>query len=295
MCRVMRVAGLLAMLLQVGCSNYVLVESSVATDEIRRPIREIVGTPRYNSVAANVAKVAVRAPEYCSGQSAASNDKQTDRAKSLMGSTCGVQMGVLERQLTESGYDVYSWRAVESMVTAQNKSYLQAARELGAEVLFTVNSLEGVLASSDEHIRRAYFVSSKKGEKGAPWNIGEVHRQPIRGELRPYEASLRDISFGAFLDVTAIDVTTGQAIWFYKSGKYDLENISAPLSFLVAGKKGRWKVVTVNGARPSVVTGSTSVEYDRGSKNRDVGEEQYEKYVRQVVLDFVATFRGKLK
>jgi hypothetical protein len=280
-----------------ACTRYVYVESSIATDRLPSPTKEITETNQFKSIAPKVVKVALKAPDYCSGQAASMNDKQANATRSLIKSECGVEMGALERKLIDEGYTVYSWKIVDSIMKSQSKPPLLAIKEMGAEVLFTVNALEGIVASNDDLIRRSFFWSSREGNKGVPAELAEGHRQAIRQAAKPYETKLRSSSFGAFLDVTAVDVATGQAIWFYKSGKYDIKRAETPVTLVLTVKKNNWKVYMVDGIIP--VRQNTSASYEYGSTGTppqlQSSDKYYDKYVRDVVADFVDTFKASRK
>lgn len=279
--------------------TYIYVETSILTDKLPNANREITETYKFKSIAHKVTKVALKAPDYCSGQAASMSDRQVKSTKSFIRSECGVEMGALERKLTEEGYTVYSWKAVDSIMNSQNKSMLLAAQELGAEVLFTVNALEGIFASSDDMIKRSFFWSDKDGIKGAPAELVEEDRQEIRQVAKPYDDKLRGISLGAFLDVTAIEVATGQAIWFYKSGKYDIKRVGIPMTLAVtkAFDNWYWKVYMVDGVAP--VRQNTLASSEIGSIGAtpqfQISDNYYDKYVRDVVADFVDTLKASRK
>ena len=276
--------------------KYFYVESSLSPDSISAPARELTGTPTTKTIILKATKLAIRAPEYCSGAVVSANDPQASKAKNLMRSNCGVEMALLEKRLTERGYIVYSSKMLENMVGPQGKSYLDAAHQLGADILFTVNALEAVGATSDEKIVRAFFDSDSDGTKGAPASLNDRSRASIRDITRPYEKTFQDFSYGAFLDVTAVNVTTGQAIWFYKSGVYDLDRLKKPITFLVGVSKNRWRLVKVNGenVRSSKSSStSTSSEYEYMPMTSHRSEEKlYEKYVQEIISDFATTFKA---
>lgn len=280
--------------------RYIYVETSILTDSLPSAKREIIETNRFKSIAPKITKVALKAPDYCYGQAASISDKQVVHAtKSFIKSECGVEMGTLEKKLAEEGYTVYSWNIIDNIMKSQNKSLLLAAQEMGAEILFTVNMLEGIYASSDEYIKRSFFWSDKNGSKGNPANIVEIDRQDIRKIAWPYEDKLRRRSLGAFLDVTAVDVTTGQAIWFYKSGKYDIKKVEKPMTLVVmeAFDKWYWKIYMVDGIIHGQQNTSSSYEYDSTGTPLQLhnADKYYEKYIQEIVTDFIDSFKASRK
>jgi hypothetical protein len=279
-------------LLNACARKYFYIESSIATDMLPVANREVTETDQFKNVAPMVKKVALRAPDYCYGQTASMSDKQVNATKSLIRSECGVEMGALERKLIEEGYTVYSWKIVDSIMKSQSKPPLLAVQELGAEVLFIVNALEGIFVSSDDLIRRSFFSSSIEGDKGLPVDLHEGNRNAIRQVAKPYEAKLRSNSFGAFIDVTAVDVATGQAIWFYKSGKYDIKRAATPVTLVLSYRKNIWKVYKIDGAVPVRQNTSASYEYGSGEPpSLQSPDKYYDIYVQDIVADFVNTFK----
>ena len=114
----------------------------------------------------------------------------------------------------------------------------------------TVNGLLRFLSSRKYHQKQsmtrsslASTVSSKarsaelRWYKGTPASLNDRSRASIRDITRPYEKTFQDFSYGAFLDVTAVNVISGQAVWFYKSGVCDLDRLKKPITFLAESTK----------------------------------------------------------
>jgi hypothetical protein len=133
----------------------------------------------------------------------------------------GVEMAELERALAEFKYRVISWSAIEQTVIRQaGVTPLAAAKNLNADVLFQINSLERSEANRghDENWSDQFYTSDKYGNRGAPAEVPEERARVLEAWGRPQGQHIRSgqqISVTA--NVTATLVATGESIWFYKS------------------------------------------------------------------------------
>jgi hypothetical protein len=133
---------------------------------------------------------------------------------------CGVEMAELERALTEFNYRVISWSAIEQIVVRQGGiTPLAAAKNLDADVLFQINSLERSEANSGhkETWSGQFYTSDKYGNRGVPAEVPEERARVLEAWGRPQGQLIRSgqqISVTA--NVTATLVATGESIWFYE-------------------------------------------------------------------------------
>jgi hypothetical protein len=279
---------LLLPLVLSGCArHYLYVESEVSVvDDIDTP--KIVKTDDYRMVRESVKTVAIIAPDSCRNQSAMSSS--TSR-QDFIRSRCGVEIGIIEKELIANGFNVISWEILESI---RDRSFLQSGKNLGIDVLFSVNSLENITAdSSTIELKRSYYKSDSHGKKGEPWPLGEKHKKEIRRQLRVFEGVGNKQSFGAAIDVTAIDVKTGKSIWYYQAAFYSLENKKEKLTALFVGRKNRWRLFQVNGKSVGGILEhnhrSKSVEME--SKVSRVRDDIFIKYLKIAVSSFVSAFK----
>lgn len=132
-------------------------------------------------------------------------------------------MSEIERSLTKQGYNVISWASIASKVNAlpgtQQESGIEAARKMGSQVVFQINSLEKVSVAPDQTlgIRREFYRSEGEGVPLEKITLNPERLQRILSLLPKYESGiLATGQQGAMLDINAIDAETGQSIWFYR-------------------------------------------------------------------------------
>jgi hypothetical protein len=139
---------------------------------------------------------------------------------------CGVEMAEIERALVRQGFTVYSWNMVNNMTIAnKTESALAVAKQLGAQVLFQVNSLErvNVIPGSDARIEHSFLASNASGESLNPLALNEIQINKIKAvigkdEVKQLKSAKR---LGAMLDINAVDSETGQTLWFYRWSKHE--------------------------------------------------------------------------
>ena len=204
--------------LLAGCGpRYYLVSSTLA--ESSGPGRSNVATSAtYPQVVATARKVAVRAPDRCAEQTAAAATGAASTAGVILQTRCGVEMADLERTLSRSGFTVLSWRAISDMATREKITPLAAARRMGAEVLFQVNSLEKSTAQASTQVRweRHFFQSDPSGRQGDQALLPESEAQQLERVVAPDELSLvANTRLSVTIDVSAVWIETGETFWFY--------------------------------------------------------------------------------
>jgi len=207
-------------------------------------------------------------------------------------------MAELERALTQAGYTVSSWRVLANDMAAHGVTATDAGRQLGAEVLFQVNSLERVKTPRGEGARweRTFYQSNNCGDAVQPASMDDLQLAQLRKQSqgREQEVLQGKQRLGATLNVNAIMVETGQTIWFYQWTKFDAPGGELDVRVLseLTGNM-QWSVVSPQcsslyaarsmkgNPRESDATGVTA-----GSEEKPL----YFKLMREVVKDFVAQF-----
>jgi hypothetical protein len=219
--RILRACLAALILVSLGCSHpwYTVESRYVAGTRVDRP-PEVTATPAYRrlNVGGNL-KVALRAPDSCANQSAADATGNADSAGALIRTTCGVEMAELERGLVKAGYTVSSWNDVNSIVTVERVTPRTAAARLGAEVLFQVNSLERSESDPARDLRweRRFYTSNKDGENKGEAYVPEARAVTLERAMQQFESGLLpDKLMSATINATAVDVQTGETIWFYE-------------------------------------------------------------------------------
>lgn len=273
-----------------GCTRhwlYIESESNLNQNFLRQP--QIIKSKSFNEISKTTSTVAVKAPDSCYGQSEISTNQSIKYQKDVVRSNCGVEIGIIEKKLIKNGYNVVSWEMLESMTKSYNKSYLECAKELNVDVLFSINLLEKIGANDlEDVVERSYFQSDENGTKGTPWALAENHKKIVRSILYDFETNLYWASFGASIDIMAIDVNTGKSIWFYKASFYDIENEETKINFLFAQRNKRWRIFRVNN-EPVMSRPKSNTELDRKEKiNIDI---HYQKYLSEAITAFIQSFK----
>lgn len=283
----MRTIALLSVVLVTSACgprvNYVLMRSSL-NDGVLADRPEVTSTNEASLVLPKVRRVAVRAPDACASQSAAETTGAANNRGSIVQTDCGVEMAELERALTRAGYQVYSWKQIQSL--SRSMPAEAAARQLGAEVLFQVNSLERVTYVPGRNARweRTFSSASAEGEPGEPFALKTADLQrlgPVFAQAEQYALT----RLGAMLDVNAVMTETGQTVWFYRRVRFQQPGVSTGM-LLKRGKAG-W-VPTAARAReePVVAASSTQTQPVQSVVRPDVA---YFELMRGVVAEFAGS------
>ncbi len=273
--------------------HYLYTESVVTIqDSIKPP--QVIKTESYREIKNNVNTVGIIAPDSCRKQSAmSSNRNQQD----FIRSSCGVEIGIIEKKLVVEGFNVVSWKMLESMFR-EGKSYLQSGKELKIDILFSINSLENITAdSSIIDLKRSYYKSDKGGTKGVPWPLEERHKKRIRKMLKEYEGTTTRPSFGATMDVTAIEVKTGKSIWFYQASFYGLGKQEKEVTAVFRGVQNldgtQWRMVQLNGSpirnqRQNKKKSSS----DQETKRANISDDIFLRSLKIAVSSFISSFKS---
>ncbi len=210
-------------------------------------------------------------------------------------------MAELERALTQAGYIVSSWRALANDMTAHQVTAMEAAKKLGAEVLFQVNALERVTTPRGEggNWNRTFYLSNQCGTPLNPAILEERDATPLRAKaMEREEKALQDKKLlGATLNVNAVMVETGQTIWFYQWTKFDTARPPITvrvLSQLTDDRTREWAAVApqcsanYGPSSPARSTESSATGITPGSDTEM--KNIYFRLMRAVVGDFVTRF-----
>ncbi|MDQ3265976.1 MAG: hypothetical protein M3Y59_20375 [Myxococcota bacterium] len=202
--------------------QFILVEARTGQTSGIAPQVDVVSTPAHDALRKTVKTVALKAPDTCQNETAASATGSANTSQTVMGTNCGVWASEFERVLSSAGYRVISWSAL-LLAERQNKlSTYVAAKQLGAELVFNVNSLDfhprnRAGASSAASFR--YFDSDRAGNRKAPLKLPSEQRRLLSGAAAQFLTSgpaNEVVALGATLDLTVVHAETGQAVWFYR-------------------------------------------------------------------------------
>jgi hypothetical protein len=133
--------------------QYLVVWYAAASVAAQPANSQVSQTATYQKERANIRTAAIRLPDQCENTSAATATGGSARSDLVLQTACGVWLAELEKALVKKGYRVSSWDALRQLEKQKNISTYDAAKQLGADLVFVFNSLEA--------------SPSKAGAKGA--------------------------------------------------------------------------------------------------------------------------------
>ena len=276
------------------CTPYYLVRSEYVVSQQISTAPEIIDTASYKEVLPTVTTIAVRAPDSCANETTAIHSGEAAGRGLLLKTDCGVEMSELERALAKAGYHVISWDIIRNRVIHdEHMTPVQAAKELGAQVLFQVNSLERSASNvrQDARWERRFYRSSKKGEQGSPSPVDAKLKDTFESFIIPQEQrALPDKRLSATINATAVLVDTGQAIWFYEWTHKEALSDRYETDVLLACKHDVcWRPAPETKPEREVYSGSTEAV---SASERDANEinATYSALIREALDDLVIRF-----
>lgn len=291
------------LMLSVACAKpHVRLESRLV-EASRQTDADITVTPEYFEARPGIKRVALRAPDSCANQTLASSTGAATAQATVMATACGVEMAELERALTRAGFSVFSWKSIANMVSANSSvTPVSAAKQLGAQVLFQVNSLERAQATSGQDARweRNYFKSNPAGTGTIPLALSEEDRAELKRYVEDEErAVLSRVRPAAALDVNAVMVDTGQSIWFYQNKRVLPITGDTTFRVLAVRHKKQWielQPLTPRQPRTSRATVGEVEAVSVGDRASSEQDATYTTLLRELVADFVTQFtQGKAR
>ncbi len=177
----------------VGCSSwdFYMVKSTFNMSKQENDYPEVTKTDEYNRVIRNVKKIAVQAPEQCANETWAQSiggDIKSDRDGVLLKSLCGQEMAQMESGLAKQGYRVISWKVVQNKSVASNSTALDVAKNLGADILLQINSLERTsVVPGDARWDRSYYESDIAGFDGDPIEVNKRISDQLKDFAKTHE------------------------------------------------------------------------------------------------------------
>lgn len=301
-------AALGAMMLMAACAEgpsyqYFKVQSRFVSSPQDQQAPEVIPTPAYSQLAGRATTVAVRAPDHCSNSTTNQATGEAAATGAILLTNCGVEMGEIERALTRAGYRVISWNILDREMRRDN-SAAEVASQLGAQILFQINSLEKSRKTLGQDARweRTYFSTDPAGLETKPLPLNEQHRRLLSEKyLAPIEAEQNPRAYAVTLDASAVWVPTGQTIWYYRWTR------AAEPTDKAAGYNLRLQCVigwpspfqdcspVANPAGPvgpagTVLAAGESVALSAGERPEDVERAIYLELFKEVVRNFVDSF-----
>ncbi len=192
-------------------------------DRLPQDSPNVLETPEFIQVRDQIRRVAVLPPEFCRGQAAGKLTGESSQQETLLQTRCGPLMAEFERTLTASHLNTFSSVELQSAVTRGGVTAADAAKKANVELLFVVNNLELVKSPQSVRLTRTFhFLDRSSGTWVSPPASATRDAQFARILLPTEQAMQRATQerLGAALDVTAVLVSTGQSVWFFRWTKY---------------------------------------------------------------------------
>lgn len=215
-CKIMMVA-LHAFMLS-GCWSFYAVRSTFSVSGHEQPNPDVTETKAYQDIIDSVERIAVKAPDGCANEtSSESRGETTSSDVVLLKSNCGQEMALLERGLAKAKYKVVSWSVVNSRSHAENRAPLDIAKDMKADLLLQVNSMERLFTRAGGSLGwdRRYYRSDSRWNIFGPAAVGARTEHQIVRDAKAIESRVQAGRTSVNLNATATSVKTGEAIWFY--------------------------------------------------------------------------------
>ena len=260
---------------------------------------EIITTNSYQLLNKKNVVVAIKAPDQCTSYTTDQRTGDAQSSETILKTDCGFEMGEIERSLARIGYQVISWKAFNQKIETE-KNLTKAAQDLGAEIIFQINSLENSVKNLGQDARweRSYYTSDYLGSSVAPLNMIEYERAALATKyLLPLESKRQDISYNVTIDAAAIQVANGQTIWYYRWAKASTpavkdNNIAVYLHCIVGASPSVGCYSFTPTAEYKVGTFATgdTIGVSSTEKPADIAKAEYAKLYREVVTNLVDAF-----
>jgi len=295
-----RRGGLAALALAVGaCSpSYYRISTELVTSS-HGSRAEVTTTKAYETDALRVTRVALLAPDECSDQSATQTRGTGRDARALVKLRCGVEMMLLERELASVGYQVISWRALSEMVGREEHiTSLEAARRLGADVVFQMNSLEKAFGRVNQDARweRHFFHAADGGATAMVEDDLARQFEALVGDEEQQILGTSHLSVTA--DASVVRVDNGQVIWFYHWTQLDAASSRSAADVMVACKDRRcWRVKTIVKDKAAPAAGARAggmQAISLAGQPLSQKDATYYQLTQGVVRDLVSQFTGSV-
>ncbi len=278
---------------------YYLVTSDFMTSDNREAPPEIVESQTYLSVIPNIKSLAVKAPEGCANETAAESSGEAVGQDVLLKTTCGIEMAELERALTKAGFQVISWNVLQNKVLKEEITPQTASKELGAEVLFQINSLERSLVQTGQDARweRRFYESNDQGEQLDPTSLPVKEGEQLIREIKKKESSLsQQERLSVTINASASLVETAETMWFYEWTHAETQKQDAATKVFAICGDGKCRKTSVKSTEQSDEGRLVSGSSEAISKQKNAKDQQnalYHTLLRDVVTNLATSFKHK--
>ena len=278
---------------------YYLVTSDFMVADGREAPPEIVESPTYQSMIAGIKSIAVKAPEGCANETATESSGEAAGQGVLLKTTCGIEMAELERALTKAGFKVISWNVLQNKVIKEETTPQAASQDLGAEVLFQINSLERSLVQSGQDARweRRFFKSNDEGEQLDPASLPVKEGEELIRQIKNKEATLtHQERLSVTINASASLVKTGETIWFYEWTHAEARGQDAAMQLLAICDDGKCREASAKGKEPEdkdqfLSGGSEAISKPKSAKDHQ--NAVYHKLLRDLVTNLATSFKAQ--
>lgn len=282
----------------LGCSSpYYLVTSDFVVADSPEAPPEIVESPSYLAAIPHIRFLTVKAPEGCANETATQSSGKASGQGLLLKTTCGIEMSELERALTKAGFQVISWNVLQNKVVQEKQTPHTASKELGAEVLFQINSLERSIIQAGQNARweRHFYASNRKGEQLNPVSLPPKEGNQLLDQIKQKETSLFNQERSSVtINASASLVETGETIWFYEWTHAEARGDDETIRILTVCGNEECRAISGQNLKPpaedSLISGSTEAI----SKQTTVQDRQnatYHKLLRELVTNLAHSFK----
>ena len=299
-----------------ACAPHYLVRSSFVEATHDEPPPEITTTAAYVRALPEVQRIALRAPDACGNRTAAAQGGAAASAGQILQTNCGVEMAEIERAFSSAGYAVSSWDVVRNMVAQGEVTPLEAARSLGADVLFQVNSLERSTMDPGRSglWERKFLKSSSKGAAAEPAHVSQPLARELERIVVPAERELDPAPrLSATVNASAVLTASGDTIWYYEWTRVEPRSGERAFEVLVRCEDGRCQPMEARSkpehSRVAMLLGASFRAFGAGAPEQTVSGSRetvtlearpanqqdvtYHRLVREVVRDLVGRFSGE--
>jgi hypothetical protein len=235
----------------MGCANpFIRVTSTLRV--VGRPgdAAEVRTSTWITQPHAPTRSIAVEAPDECFNREASEVTGTATVQDHILHLRCAVEMSEVERGLTAAGYAVHSWRTLRDLRSSRELSAIQAARELGAQLILHINSFATVTwarAPVDIRWDREIFESSPAGVRGRPLPANDFSSESLSRFESIVQAAesetARSTRVGVELDATAVLAHNGRAVWFYRRVAAAPLSNGESVNVLLTRVGGEWTAV----------------------------------------------------
>jgi hypothetical protein len=290
-------------------TQYVSVRYRVEFLDGVTPRAEVRHVDRFSALRPTWNTVAIRRPDACLNEGAATGTGAMHSAETMLGTDCGFWLAEIERGLAHNKFSIVSWNALNQVEHTKQVPTYVAARDLGADVVFIVNSLQASTISPQKMgfeigERLSFFESNADGDRLQPLPMNEEETGSYLKFIQNRTAWMRDKSrttgIVAVLDVTAVDTKTGEAVWFYLKQASKQVETSIDVNFLFANnERGEWPVkpAWIRRMEKEAAQPRAEAEHTADAKRQIVPESAYkaevEHLTRDVVNNFLQSFRSE--